>query len=96
MYFLDPLQIDGWRYAYQQIDVTRHIDFVGDDAAMQAFIEQQIGAGLDVLPRRECARLLLVGGRLFLGVQILAQPAGAVGGIAAKQRLEVLDRKSVV
>jgi len=44
MDFLDPFQIDDGRHANQQVDITRHIDFIGDDPAMQSLVEQQVAA----------------------------------------------------
>jgi hypothetical protein len=59
---------------------------------MQPFVEQDVGAGRNILPRRERAGLLLVRRRLGLVVQVFADAAGAGIAIAAEQRLQLLEQ----
>jgi adenylate kinase len=57
MDLLDPFQVYDGHDADQQIHVLRDVDLVRHHAAMQAFVEQDVGAGGNVFPRRELARL---------------------------------------
>ena len=47
---LDPLEIDDRHHADQQVGVARDVDLVGDHRAVQAFVEQQVGAGAERPP----------------------------------------------
>jgi hypothetical protein len=89
---LDPLQVDDRHHADQQVGVAGDVDLGRHHRAVQAFVEQHVGAGGQVFPGREGARLLLVGRGLDRVVQVLAALAGAGLGVAAEQLLEFGNR----
>ena len=90
--FLDPLQVDDRHHADQQVGVPGDVDLGRDHGAVQAFVEQQVGAVGHVFPGREGARLLAVGRGLLGVVQVLAALAGAGFGVVAKQRLQLVEQ----
>ena len=53
---LDPFEIDDRHDADLEVDVLGDIDLVGDDRAVQAFVEQEVGARRELAPGREGAR----------------------------------------
>ena len=67
------------------------VDRLGDDGAVQPFVEQQIGPRRNVLPRREGARLLPVGRRFLVVVEVFAHLPGAALAIRTEQFLEILE-----
>ena len=68
-----------------------HIHLRGDHAAVQAFVEQQLGIGGQRCPGRKGAHLLAGGDGLTLGVQIAAYLAGAGFTVLAEQRLQLVQ-----
>ena len=50
MQLLDPFEIDDRHDADLEIDILGDIDLVGDDGAVQAFVEEKVGAGLEFAP----------------------------------------------
>jgi hypothetical protein len=85
---LDPLEVDHRHHADQQVDVARDVDLVRDHRAVQAFVEQQVGAGRQSSQGGEGAGRLLVGGGLLGAVQVLAALAGAGLGRSCGTGLE--------
>ena len=77
MDLLDPFEVHDGHHADQHVDVLCGIHLVGDHAAVQAFIEQQIGAFRNAFPGREFARVLPVRRGLFFAVQVVTAFAGA-------------------
>jgi hypothetical protein len=90
---LDPFQVDHRHDADQQVDVARDVDALVGIGAVQPFVEQHVGAVLDVDPRRERAGGLV--GRGVVVVQVLPDLAAAAFGVGAEQRLEVLEQIGV-
>ena len=82
---LDPLQIDDGRNADQQIDVLRHVDFIGHHGTVQALIEEQVRAAGYLFPLGEGARLLAMARRLHIVVQVIAHLSAAALGIPTKK-----------
>ena len=85
---LYPFEIDDGHHAHQQIDMPGHIEGRIGIAAVQTFVEHQIGLAFDRLPRDEGAGLLTVRRGLCRVVQILADLAFAVGAVILEQALE--------
>src|SRR5258708_1743817 len=90
--FLDPLQVYRRRYADQQVDMAGHIDIVSDDAAVQAFIEQQVGVLRQFLPGREGAGFTAVARRALFVMQVQPDIAASAAAVFAEQRLELLEQ----
>jgi len=89
---LDPLQVDDGHDADQQVYVLGDVHTIGDEAAVQALVEQQVGARRQALPGREGADWLAVFGGIGLRMQILADLAFAVLAVAAEQLLEPVEQ----
>ena len=53
-----------------------NICIISNNPAMQTFVEQQVGAGVDFLPRGKFARLLAKGFGFFFAVQVVTAFAG--------------------
>ncbi len=91
MNLLNPLQVDDRHHTDAQVDVLGHIDLAVDHHAVQAFVEEQVGALLDLFPGGELARLLIatqagiVLGGLFRAVQVVALLAAAGFAIGFEQ-----------
>ena len=72
--------------------MLRDVHFVGDDTAMQALVEQEVGAFGNVVPGREGAWLLLEGRGLLGVVQIGAHLAPARLAIGLEGRGQLLEQ----
>ena len=87
MDLLDPFEVDDRHDADLQVGMPGEVDLVGDDAAVQSLVEEQVAFGevapLGELPRRR-AELL----RLLLVVDV---GAGAAGSLAAVFREHLLE-----
>ena len=88
---LDPLQVDHRHHADQQIDEARHVDVLVLHGAVQALVEQQVGAGRQLFPGGEGAGFLFVRLGFFGAVQVLAALAAAGLGVGAEQVLEFAE-----
>ena len=53
MDLLDPFEVDDRHDPDQQIRMPRDVDFVRGNGAMEALVEEQVGARTQVLPRCE-------------------------------------------
>ena len=91
MKLLNPLEIDRRNDADEQIRVARNVHFLRLHRAMEAFVEQNVGAGGKALPRRERACLQPIGTRFFLVVQISAHPPASALTVLAKECLQFLE-----
>ena len=94
---LDPLEVDDRHDADEQVGVAGDVDAEApvDDAAVQALVEEQVCAGLDVGPGGEGAGLLLVGLGLLLVVKVLAQLAAAGLAVRPEQRFQLHEQVGV-
>ncbi len=88
MDLLDPLEIDHRHHADFQIGMLGHVHFFGDDGAVQALVEQQVGIGGDVLPFREAARQGSVALGFLIVVDVVAQAAATVGAVLGEDFLQ--------
>jgi hypothetical protein len=76
--FLDPLKVDAGHDAYQQVNVLGNVGIITNDAAVQTFVEHQVGVGWNVFPGRELAGLqACISLGFFVAVQVEASLAGA-------------------
>ena len=87
--FLNPFQVDNRHHADKQIRVLSDIDFWRYHRAMEALIEQQVGACRDVFPWSKRTWLLLEGRGFLVVMQIFTLLTSARFGIGCKQRLEL-------
>ena len=92
MQFLDPLEIDDRHDSDQQIDMLRNIDLVGDDGAVQTFVEHHVGVLRNLFPRRKSARLLPEGAGLLYVMQVSAPSALSRLAVGAKQLRQFLKQ----
>ena len=88
---LDPFQVDHGGYPDAQVSVARDVDVVGDDRAVQAFVEQHVRVGGQGVPLGECARLLSVGLGFVVVVKVLAELARPGFAVDAEQLLELIE-----
>ncbi len=72
VHLLYPLQVDDGRDADLQVGILRDIDVLGNDRAVESFVEQQVDAGRRLFPVRERARLRAVALRLAVVVDVVA------------------------
>lgn len=91
MQLLDPLEVDDGDDADLEIGVFCDVDAVGDDRAVQAFVEQEIGRR-QRLPRRERAGLFSVKLRFLVVVNIVAGQPLPGRAEFGKQGLEPIEQ----
>ena len=103
MDLLDPFEVDDGHHADAEIDVLGDVDIVGFHQAVQAFIEQHVGAGRHVFPRGEFTGVeagveaLVVFGSFFVAVDVVALLAAsglAVGLEQFGQLVEVVGLRT--
>ena len=92
MQLLDPFEVDDRNNADLEIGMLGNVDLVGHDRAMQAFIEQQIGAFRQRPPFGKGAWFRAE--QLGLVVVVDVVPGGARTGFAvvAKRPLQLLEK----
>ncbi len=89
---LDPFQIDDGHDADLEIGMLGDVDLVGHDGAVQAFIEQQVGAFRQRAPFGEGAGFGAIQLRLFVVVDVMARRSGAGFTVVAEYSLQLLEQ----
>ncbi len=93
MDFLNPLQVDAGHDTDQQVDVFCDIDFIGNHAAVQAFVEHDVGIRRYVFPWRELAGCqTFVSSRFFIAVQVQTFLATAGFAVGFEQFFQFLEQ----
>ena len=68
--------------------MARDVDVIGDDRAVQAFVEQHVGVGGQGVPWGECARLPSGGLGFVVVVKVPAELARPGSAVDAEQLLQ--------
>jgi hypothetical protein len=90
MDLLDPFEIDHRHDADLQIAMLRQIDLVGDDAAMQALVEQHVAVA-EFLPLGEGAGCCAIALGFLVVMDVVAGPALAAPAIFLEDAFQDLE-----
>ncbi len=89
---LDPLQVDDRHHADLQIAIAGQIDGFGLRCAMQSFVEQHIGIGLQRHPVGEGSRRRAVDLCLVVVMDVMPGLAGAMLGELGEDSTQLIEQ----